>query len=218
MKKYFLTGLALLLPAVLTLTIVVFFVNLLTDPFINWIEGIHNYYAPQEQALSLTKSKALLIIIRLIILIVIFLFIIFIGFLTSTFFMYSLFNLTDRLIHRIPIINRVYKAIQEVIHTLFSSKGTSFKQVVLVPYPNESSLSIGFITADTTSRSNDPKIKDKVPVFVPGTPNPTFGFILLFPNDRVLYINMKVEEAFKLLVSCGIMLPTATGTIDDQKT
>lgn len=210
-KKLFLTGLALLLPAILTLFIVAFLVNLLTDPFVSAIEGILNYYRVQgSPAWSLNQSAALLFIIRLFILFAIFLFVILVGFLTRTFFMYSIFKMTDNLIHRIPIINKVYKTIQEVIHTLFSAKGTSFKQVVLVPYPNENALSLGFITSDTTSKSNEPRLKDKISVFVPGTPNPTFGFILMYPKHKVIYIDMKVEEAFKLIVSCGIMLPGKT--------
>ncbi len=218
MKKYFLTGLALLLPALLTLAIVAFLVNLLTDPFINALEGTLNYYQMGgNQPYSLAKNTALQLVIRFFTLGLIFLFIILIGFLTRTFFVYSLLSMADNLIHRIPIINRVYKTIQEVTHTLFSSKNSSFKQVVLVPYPNESSLSIGFATA-VASESNEPKLKDKIPIFVPGTPNPTFGFILLFSKDQVIYIDMKVEEAFKLLVSCGIMLPPVQGMSDENKT
>lgn len=208
MKKYFLTGLALFLPAILTLVIVAFFVNLFTDPFINALEGAFNYYQVEGyQNWSLSKSTGLLLVTRIFILIIIFFFIILVGFLTQIFFMYSLFNKTDNLIHRIPIINKIYKSIQEVIHTLFSSKSSAFKQVVLVPYPSEDTLSIGFVTSDATSNSNEPKIKEKIAIFVPGTPNPTFGFILMFPKDQVTFIDMKVDEAFKLLVSCGLMLP-----------
>lgn len=211
MKKYFLTGLALFLPAILTLVIVGFFVNLLTDPFINATEGIFNYYQVEGyQKWSLHKNTGLLFISRIFILIFVFFFIILVGFFTRTFFLYSILIWTDKFIHRIPIVNKIYKSIQEVIQTLFSSKSSSFKQVVLVPYPSENTMSIGFVTTDTTSSSNEPKIKEKIAVFVPGTPNPTFGFILLFPKNQVINIDMKVEEAFKLLVSCGIMLPNTT--------
>lgn len=201
MKKNFLTGLALLLPAILTLLIVIFFINLLTNPFINMVESAVG------QGGAFDSSPVLKLMIRLIILLLIFLFIILIGFLTQTLFVYSLINMTDKFIHRIPVVNKIYKSLQEVIQTLFSTNGSTFKQVVLVPYPHEDSLSIGFITTDITSASNEPKLKDKVSVFVPGTPNPTFGFILMYPKDQVILTSMKVEEAFKLLVSCGIMLP-----------
>lgn len=204
-KKYFLPGLAILLPAMLTFVIIVFFVNLLTNPFINGIEGIYNIFSTDD--LNLSKSAGTLVKVRLLILIFIFLFIILIGFLTQTIFMYSALKMADDLIKRIPFINKVYKSIQDVIKTLFSSNGTSFKQVVLVPYPHANSLAIGFLTADTLSQSNDPRLKDKIPVFVPGTPNPTFGFILMYPKEQVTLIDMKVDEAFKVLVSCGIMIP-----------
>lgn len=204
MKRHFLTGLVIFLPAVFTIAIVAFLVNLFTDPFINSFEGLLNYYQIQG---PLAKDATLLFVVRLLVLILIVLFIILIGFLTRTFFMYSFFSMTDRLIHRIPIVNRIYKTMQEVIHTLFSAQGTSFKQVVLVPYPHDKACSIGFIVADVAGTSNEPKIQNKLSVFVPGTPNPTFGFILMFPKEQVVFTPMKVEEAFKLLVSCGIMMP-----------
>jgi uncharacterized membrane protein len=210
MKKYFLPGLVLLLPVIFTIAIVAFLVSLFTDPFINMIESIF-------QTGSLSSNKPLLMIVRLFILAVIFSFIILIGFLTQTFFINSLLEMTDRMMQRIPVVNKVYKALQEVMQTLFSSDGTSFKQVVLVRYPNDSSWSIGFTTTDTISSSEDPKLKDKIPVFVPGAPNPTFGFILFFPREKVLNIDMKVEEAFKLLVSCGIMLPSEIGNKNETK-
>ncbi|MBS4166652.1 MULTISPECIES: DUF502 domain-containing protein [unclassified Neochlamydia] len=219
MKKYFLTGLALLLPVIFTLAIVAFIVNLLTDPFIHLLKEVFHYYQPADDYLwNLDKTLGLLIIIRLFILIMVVIFIIFIGFLTRTFFMYSLLSFTDNLIRHIPIINKVYKSLQDVIHPLFSSTSSSFKQVVLVPYPHENSLSIGFLTSNTLKETSESKLKGKIAIFVPGTPNPTFGFILMFPPDKVRLIDMKVEDAFKLLVSCGIMLPSMPGVSDHAKT
>ena len=207
MKKHFLTGLALLLPAVLTIIIVAFLVNLLTDPFLSSIEGFLTYYQNSPTSTNdLTQSTALVFAIRLFILFVIFLFILFIRFLTRSLLMYSILSMADRTIHRIPLINKVYKTIQDVTQTLFSSKSSSFRQVVLVPYPHENSLTLGFITSETIM-STDLEISEKIPVFVAGAPNPTFGFILMFPKEKVKYIDMKVDAAFKLLVSCGIMLP-----------
>jgi len=214
MKKYFLTGLAILLPAILTIAIVAFVVNLLTDPFISLVEEIFNYNHMTNW--NLNQGSGLLLLIRFFILIIVVLFIILIGFLTRTFFMYTILSMADNLIHRIPFVNKIYKSIQDVIHTLFSSKNTSFKQVVLVPYPNHACMSIGFLTAEVLSDTKEPRLKGKIPVFVPGAPNPTFGFILLFPHDQVKRIDMKVDEAFKLLVSCGIML-SSTGIPHDSK-
>lgn len=218
MKKHFLTGFAIFLPAILTLAIVAFLVNLLTNPFVNAIEELFNYYQVSgAKPWSFNNNLFLLLLVRLFILFIIFAFIILIGFLTQTFLMFSLINMTDKLMQYIPVFNKVYTSLQEVTRSLFSSKGSSFKQVVLVPYPNETSLSIGFITTDITSSSNNPQLQDKIPVFVPGTPNPTFGFILFFSKDQVIYSNMKIEEAFKFLVSCGIMLSPAPGNLDETK-
>jgi uncharacterized membrane protein len=208
MRKNFLTGLVLLLPVLVTILILGYIVNFLTDPFVNILEDLLNIGRYNQELVSLHQSVALLMLTRLIILVFIFFFIVLIGFLTKTFFMYSFFRFTDNLIKKIPIINKVYKAIQEVIQTLFSTQSNSFKQVVLVPYPSPNSLAVGFVTSTPMQTSNDPRIDDKIPVFVAGALNPSVGFIIFFPKDKIQYIDMKIEDAFKLLVSCGIMMPS----------
>ena len=124
--------------------------------------------------------------------------------LTRWFFIHYILRLWDYLLNCIPVISPVYKTCQEIINTVFASKATSFKQVVLVRYPNEYSYSIGFITREDFPGLNTPLIS----VFVPTTPNPTSGFLMMFKPSDLIYLDMKVEDAFKYIISCGMILNT----------
>lgn len=204
MKKNFLTGLAILLPAVVTLIVVVFIVNLLTAPFLGMVKGILIHYDLLDHRLLifngeqvLAFSSKILILISLIIITLL------IGAIGRIFFIRYLFRFGDYLIHRIPLINKIYKAAQDVVQTLFHQEKTSFSQVVLVPFPQSNSYSIGLITSNLTTTGSTSN--EYVSVFVPATPNPTMGFVLLFRSEQLILVDMKVEDALKFIVSCGVM-------------
>lgn len=193
MKNNFLTGLAILLPIALTFWILALLVNLLTNPFTGLVDGIFHYYNLQTSWTPyITKLLILAVLIALVFLA---------GLLGRFLFLNPLFKFGDRLLHRLPLVNKVYKASQDVVHSLFSEEKTSFSQVVLVPFPNARSLSIGLISAKGEATP------EKVSVFVPGTPNPTMGFMLLFRKDQLIPIDIKVDEALKFVVSCGVIHP-----------
>lgn len=204
MKKNFFTGLLILFPFTMTLIIVVFVVNFFTSPFQGIVENILTHYGFFSNTQGfLSSPQALHIISKLLVLIALIIITIIIGFLGRLMVIRSLFHFGDKVIHRIPLINKLYKASQDVVHTLFNTKGTSFSQVVLVPFPNSKAYSIGFITQQQKSSG----AKDRLSIFVPGTPNPTMGFMLVYRYEEVIFTEMKVEEALKFVVSCGIMTP-----------
>jgi uncharacterized membrane protein len=138
------------------------------------------------------------------VLILIFLFIItmFIGAVTRWYVIRYMIRLGDYILHRIPFVNSIYKTSQDVMATLFSSNKRAFKQVVLVPFPDPQNLSLGLITRNSIPGLDDP---DRMAVFVPTTPNPTSGFLLLFKRQEVTYLDMTVEDAFKYILSCGVI-------------
>ena len=105
--------------------------------------------------------------------------------------------------HRIPIIRTVYKTCQEVINTIFATKTKSFKQVVLVPFPDEGSYSIGLVTQENIPNLAKKSCDDLTAVFVPTTPNPTSGFLMMFEEKDLIHLDMKIEDAFKYIISCG---------------
>lgn len=208
LKKQFLTGLAILLPIAITLFILNFVINILTKPFVGFIEGILGYYGLLNKPfLFFSSTQVLQFTSKLLILVFLFGFIIAVGKFGQHYIVIYTVRFGDYLMHRIPLVNKIYKVTQDVVNTLLSSKGKSFKQVVLVPFPHPKSYSIGLVANEGLPENSDEKQKNKVSIFVPGTPNPTFGFMLLFNKDQLIYLDMKVEDALKLLVSCGVMIP-----------
>lgn len=206
MKKDFLAGLALLLPVVLTIIIVRLCVNLLTKPFLGFVTALvyryewlalpPAYLPPEGVTLFITKMLVILSLFGLLLAM---------GFLARIFIVHSLLKVADKILHQIPLINRFYKTIQEVMHTLFRTESPAFSQVVLVPFPHPHSYSVGLITKNSLPEGTDPKMRDLISVFVCGTPNPAMGFMLLFKRNQLIFIDMKVEDAMKFIISCGVM-------------
>ena len=208
MKKNFLTGLAILLPIVLTFMIVMFFVNLLTKPFLALTTEVFAKTGLLDKSfLFLSGEQIVCLISRILVLIILFAATLLIGLLTRHFFADVFFASFDRLIHRIPIINKIYIALQEVMHTIFKSDKTNFSQVALVPFPQEDTYCIGFITKDTLPEGTDLEHIELISVYIPGTPNPMMGFNFLYRREQIIFIDMKVDDALKFIISCGIMFP-----------
>lgn len=207
MKKNFLTGLVILLPIALTFWILMFLVNLLTNPFINTVNKIFSHYDLQGTSfLFFTGEDLLAGLARILILVALFGLLVIAGFLTRHFFLKPILNFGDTLIHRIPLINKIYKAAQDVVNTLFSEEKTSFSQVVLVPFPHSKSLCLGLVPGVGISTDSSVEYHDKVSIFVPGTPNPTMGFMLLYAKDQIIPTDMRVDDALKFIVSCGVIV------------
>lgn len=196
MKRYFITGLIILLPLAVTLSIAAFFFNLLTEPLAGAVSYVLNRYH-----IFTGSSQFQYFISQVLILIFFLLFTIGVGMITRYFFVKSLFSLWDYLIHKIPLIRSIYRTSQDVVHTLFTSKESAFKQVVLAPYPYPGCYAIGFMTQRDISAFGG----SKVSVFMPTTPNPTSGFLMLYEENELIYLDMKVEDAFKYVISCGVI-------------
>ena len=206
MKKHFFTGLAILLPIALTLWVVLFLITALTNPFLGFVEEVLRYYDVLDRPfLFLTGHDVLVFWSRIFILLFLIGMAILIGFFARLFFIRAVFKYGDYLLHRIPIVNKIYKAAKEIIHTLFGHEKTSFSQVVLIPYPNERTYALGFLASNQQPPGSSPEHRGKMSIFVPGAPNPTFGFMVLYPKEKVIFIDMKVDDALKYIVSCGVL-------------
>lgn len=200
MKKYFLSGLIVLLPIVITLSIVNFFINLLTNPFQSLIALL---WAPwgglnSQWALYLSKVCILIAIATGTVLI---------GALAHGFVARRLLTITEFLVCKIPFVSTVYRASRDVIHTLLASKTSAFQEVLLVPFPHRDTLSIGFLVREAPVLTQQMESTSQVSVFVPTTPNPTTGFILVFQKDQIRSTDLSVEEALKYIISCGVIQP-----------
>ncbi len=218
MKKDFFTGFVLLLPVVITIVVVVFVVKALTNPFMGALSSAFDYYGIFNQPfLFLSGKQVLALSTRLIVLLGLAIITLVVGLLGRWFLMGYFVQWGEYLIHRIPIVNKLYKAVKDVVQTIFSSKDNRFSEVVLVPFPHAKAHSIGLITNQEAANGSDPAYQQLVSVFVPGTPNPAMGFMLLFRRDQLVPIDMKVPDALKFLVSCGVIVPQAPEKIDDPQ-
>ena len=124
------------------------------------------------------------------------------GGLSLSFFGRRVLKLIDDLFKRIPFLRTVYSAIVQMTET-FSKKDDDKKSVVLVEYPRKDVWAVGFATKENTGEMATKTKKQLINVFVPTTPNPTSGFLLMFPIEDVIYLNMSFEEASKFIVSAG---------------
>lgn len=114
----------------------------------------------------------------------------------------------DAILQRIPLVRSIYGGAKSFTEVILGDSGQSFKQVVLIEYPRKGIYSIGFLTATELAEVQARTSEPVVCVFVPTTPNPTSGFILLVPRQDVIFLDMDVEAAVKMVVSLGVVVPT----------
>ena len=120
-----------------------------------------------------------------------------------------LLNQSNRLFSNIPIVKSIYSSVKQVSDTLFSSSGQAFREAVLVQYPRQGSWTIAFVTGKPSGEVADKLAGDHLTLYVPTTPNPTSGFMLIAPRSDVVTLNMSVDEALKYIISMGVVAPPA---------
>lgn len=211
MKKYFLTGLVILLPIAVTLFIIIFLVDFLTAPFTGIVHKVLLFLG--QNVIFLQKNKGLLTFLaRLIVLFLLFVSIIILGYLTSQFFKNYLQNVLDHLFLKIPFIKRIYKAVRDVVKTFFSGGKKAFEATVVVPFPHENTYVIGFQSGDAPKEAIKKVVVDLEKhgyksVFIPTAPHPASGFLVMMNEDSIKQVDITTEEAFKFLISAGLFKP-----------
>ncbi len=218
MKKHFITGLALLLPLVLTVIIILFLFNLFTRPLVPIVSILFHHL---EKILGLDIPSFLnLFISQIFALIFLCFFILLLGFIAQWFFIRHLFNWGSLILSKIPLIKTIYKTSRDIFAALFSSdEKKAFKHPVIVPFPYAPSYALGFHAGEVAEEIQR-KIKEPLmPVFVPTAPHPISGFLFFVKQKETHSIQMTNEESVKFLVSCGILNPkkmSTEHTKDDQ--
>lgn len=208
MKKHFITGLVILLPLVVTIMVLVFLINFLTQPFIGIVSSLLKQFDIINHGfLFLTPEQVIRHGSQAIILLLLFLLTVCLGMIARWFLINSFFKLGDRILQKVPIVNTVYKTTQDIIKTLFVSDKNSFKQVVMVAFPRPGSYVLGLIARESPTSCSQAAKSDLVSVLIPTTPNPTTGFLLMFKKEELIYLDMKPEDAIKYIVSCGVIVP-----------
>ena len=185
-RNYFIAGVVVLIPIGITIYLTLFIITISSKLLPKEINP--NHYLPYE-------LPGVEILISFIL-------ITFIGWLSLSFIGKRMLNIFNNLLKRIPILRTIYSAITQMTET-FSKSDTNKKNVVLVEYPRKGSWAVGFATKDNSGEISNKTKKDLVNVFIPTTPNPTSGFLLMFPKDEVIYLDLTFEEASKFIVSAG---------------
>jgi len=129
-----------------------------------------------------------------------------IGWLSLSFIGKKLLNIFDNILNKIPILRTIYSAFAQMLET-FTSNKVSKKNVVLIEYPRKGTWAVGFATNENTGKIKNKIGQEVVNVFVPTTPNPTSGFLLMFPKEDVIYLDITFEQASKFIVSAGSTNP-----------
>ena len=189
-RNYFIAGIVVFIPIGITVYLTIFFISISSRILPKEINP--NHYLPYN-------IPGLEIIISVILITLI-------GWLSLSFIGKKLLDLFNNILKRIPILRTIYSAIGQMTET-FTRTDKEKKNVVLVEYPRKGSWAVGFATKENSGEISDKTKKNLINVFVPTTPNPTSGFLLMFPKEDVIYLDLTFEEASKFIVSAGTSNP-----------
>ena len=189
-RNNFIAGVVVLIPIGITIYFTLFIVSISSKILPKEINP--NHYLPYD-----IPGVEIVIAIALITLI---------GWLSLSFIGKRLLNLLNNILKRIHILRNIYPAIVQMTET-FTKTNKEKKNVVLVEYPRKGSWAVGFATKDNTGEITNKTKRNLINVFIPTTPNPTSGFLLMFPKEDVIYLDLTFEEASKFIVSAGTSNP-----------
>ena len=189
-RNYFIAGVVVLIPIGITVYLTLFLIKISSNIIPNEINP--NHYLPYDiPGLEILMSIFLIT---------------FIGWLSLSFLGKRLLSIFDNILNRIPILRTIYSAIVQMTST-FTKSDKKRTNVVLVEYPRKGSWAVGFATKENSGEITNKTKRKLINVFIPTTPNPTSGFLLMFPKEEVIYLDLTFEEASKFIVSAGTSNP-----------
>jgi len=206
-RRYLLTGIVVTAPISITIYLTYVFLNLVDTHVVGLIP--ENAYT-QYYGDTAIPGLGLLIVLA---------FFIAIGWFATNFLGQFIIRIYEYILDRMPIINNLYGAIKQIFETIMASQSSAFRETVMLEYPRKGVYAIGFVTGSSKGEVQESTKNETINVFVPTTPNPTSGFLLFVPKKELIYLDMSVEEAIKLVVSAGIITPeTAPKKVAKKKT
>ncbi len=194
MRRYLIAGLLVWVPLGITIWVLVFLVNTLDRTLLLLPEG-----ARPEAVLGF-RIPGLGVVLSLGILLLT-------GVIAANFFGARVIHLWERLLGRIPFVKSIYSSVKQVSDTLLSDSGNAFRKALLVEFPYPGSWSIGFLTGTPGPTIAAHMNGEHVGVYVPTTPNPTSGYLVMLPRARVHELDITVDEALKYIISMGVVSP-----------
>lgn len=202
MKRYFIAGLLIWIPIVITVWVLAWIVGTLDQTLLLLPSSMRpaNLLGFNLPGLGVILSVAVVLLT---------------GMVAANIIGQRLVRYWDSVLSRIPVVKSIYYSVKQVSDTLFSSNGQAFRKALLVQYPRANSWTIAFLTGQPGGDAAR-HLADHVSVYVPTTPNPTSGFFLMVPRSDVIELDMSVDEALKYIVSMGVVAPhrrTASGGV-----
>lgn len=210
-RNDFLTGIAVLLPGVGTILIVTFLLakvnNIVLEPVLVTV----------SPAVQWADRHMIAFAMKGVILIVILCGIIVLGLLVKNFFIQRLLRFGEGILLRVPFVNKIYSVIQQISGTFFDQKKDIFNKVVMLEYPRKGVFILGLMTTACVGKIAEALPAECVNIFVPTTPNPTSGFLIMVPRNDVIELTISVEDAMKLIVSGGVVTPQSQAAYMREK-
>lgn len=199
LRNYLLTGIVVTAPISITLYIV----WQIVDFFDEWAAAfIPARYNPNTYLPFSLPGLGFLLMLGLLVLV---------GRLTASYVGHSLVRMGERILRQVPVVRSIYGTLKQIFETVLSSSSRSFREVVLVEYPRRGLWSIAFVTGPAGGEIARRMDDELVNVFLPTTPNPTSGYLLFVPRRDLVHLDMTVEDAMKLVISGGIVVPEDLG-------
>jgi uncharacterized membrane protein len=194
MRKYFITGLLILVPLAITAWVL----NLVISTMDQSLLFVPERWQPRTLIGFDIPGLGTLLTIVIVFLT---------GLLTNNLVGNYVVKLWEKLLTRIPVVSSLYSSVKQVSDTLFSSSGNAFRKAVLIPYPHQNSWTIAFLTGTPGGDVKNHLVGEYVSVYIPTTPNPTSGFFLMMAKKDVVELDMTVDAALKYIVSMGVVAP-----------
>jgi len=201
LRTYFFAGVLVTMPLAVTFLVAWWFIGVVDDYVVPLIPAGWNpdHYLKETVGLEIGLPGLGLVVLVVAITLI--------GALTAGFLGRFVVTIGERILAQMPIIRSVYSAIKQILETVLKQQSKAFRQAVLVEYPRRGIWAIGFITGATEGEVQNLTMQEVVNVFLPTTPNPTSGFLLFIPHKELVFLDMTVEEAVKMVISGGIVTP-----------
>ena len=193
LKKFFITGLLVWIPLVITIWVIGLIVNTLGG-------FVPDFLSSQALFHRQIPGFGFVLVIAVILVT---------GVFTANFLGRRLFILWERLLNQIPLVRSIYSSVKQVSDTVLAPNGRAFRQAVLIEYPRKGCWTIAFLTGEPGGEVAGHLQGEHMSVYVPTTPNPTSGFFLIVPREEVIELRMTVDAALKYIVSMGVVAPPA---------
>ena len=193
-KRYFITGLLIWVPLVITGWVLSMIISTLDQSLRLMPASLH----PENLVGFAIPGAGAVLTLAMIL---------FTGLLAANFIGQKLVVWWEMLLARIPVVNSVYNSVKQVSDTIFSPNGNAFRKAVLVNFPHQDSWTIAFLTGQPGGDVVNHLVGEHLSVYVPTTPNPTSGFFLMMPASKVIALDMTVDEALKYIISMGVVAP-----------